>query len=107
MRPNTQMSKRVKEFTDQNGGTFYPVHPTHETVLGVKCYPTIADVVGTGGEVFESAPRSWSESSIADGFILQVLQRRPHASDVSSDVCKGAGFADHAWAPEAIVALLR
>jgi acyl-CoA synthetase (NDP forming) len=44
MRPNTQMSKRVKEFTDQNGGTFYPVHPTHETVLGVKCYPTIADV---------------------------------------------------------------
>ena len=40
------MSKRVKEFADQNGATFYPVHPTHETVLGVRCYPTIADVPG-------------------------------------------------------------
>ncbi|HZP30062.1 MAG TPA: acetate--CoA ligase family protein [Acidimicrobiia bacterium] len=46
MRPNTQMTKRVKEFTDQNGGTFYPVHPTHETVMGVRCYPTIGDVPG-------------------------------------------------------------
>jgi acyl-CoA synthetase (NDP forming) len=45
-RPNTQMTKRVKEFTDQHGGTFYPVHPTHETILGVRCYPTIADVPG-------------------------------------------------------------
>ncbi len=45
-RPNTQMSKRIKEFTDANGGNFYPVHPTHETVLGVRCYPSIADVPG-------------------------------------------------------------
>ena len=27
-------------------GTFYPVHPTHETVLGVRCYPTIGDIPG-------------------------------------------------------------
>jgi acyl-CoA synthetase (NDP forming) len=46
MRPNTQMTRRIKEFADQHGGTFFPVHPTHETILGVTCYPTIADVPG-------------------------------------------------------------
>ena len=45
-RPNTQMTRRIKEFADQNGAAFYPVHPVHETVLGVRCYPTIGDIPG-------------------------------------------------------------
>ena len=40
------MTLRIKEWADEHDAAFFPVHPVHETVLGVRCYPTIADVPG-------------------------------------------------------------
>jgi acyl-CoA synthetase (NDP forming) len=45
-KPNTAMTRKVKGWADAHGATFYPVHPTHETVLGERCYPTVFDVPG-------------------------------------------------------------
>ena len=45
-RPNTAMTRKIKGWADGHGATFYPVHPTHETVLGERCYPTVFDVPG-------------------------------------------------------------
>ena len=33
-KPNTAMTRKIKGWADAHGATFYPVHPTHETVLG-------------------------------------------------------------------------
>src|SRR3984893_3301015 len=40
------MTRKIKGCADGHGATFYPVHPTHETVLGERCYPTVFDVPG-------------------------------------------------------------
>ena len=45
-KPNTAMTARVKEWADEHGASFFPVHPVYEEVLGARCYPTIADVPG-------------------------------------------------------------
>lgn len=45
-KPNTAMTRKIKAWADAHGATFYPVHPTHETVLGERCYPTVFDVPG-------------------------------------------------------------
>ncbi|HYV59355.1 MAG TPA: acetate--CoA ligase family protein [Acidimicrobiia bacterium] len=45
-KPNTAMTRKIKGWADAHGATFYPVHPTHETVLGERCYPTVFDVPG-------------------------------------------------------------
>ncbi len=45
-KPNTAMTRKIKSWADAHGATFYPVHPTHETVLGERCYPTVFDVPG-------------------------------------------------------------
>jgi len=45
-KPNTAMTRKLKAWADRHGTTFYPVHPTYETVAGVRCYPSIFDVPG-------------------------------------------------------------
>jgi acetate---CoA ligase (ADP-forming) len=45
-KPNTAMTRKIKAWADHHGATFYPVHPTYETVAGVRCYPTVFDVPG-------------------------------------------------------------
>src|SRR5215472_16303117 len=45
-KPNTAMTLRIKEWADAHDATFFPVHPVHEAVLGVRCSPSIADVPG-------------------------------------------------------------
>jgi acetate---CoA ligase (ADP-forming) len=45
-KPNTAMTRKIKGWADAHGATFYPVHPTHETVLGERSYPTVFDVPG-------------------------------------------------------------
>jgi acyl-CoA synthetase (NDP forming) len=45
-KPNTAMTRKIKGWADGHGATFYPVHPTHATVLGERCYPTVFDVPG-------------------------------------------------------------
>ena len=45
-KPNTAMTRKIKGWADAHGATFSPVHPTHETVLGERCYPTVFDVPG-------------------------------------------------------------
>jgi acyl-CoA synthetase (NDP forming) len=45
-KPNTAMTRKLKAWADRHGATFYPVHPTYETVVGERCYPTVFDVPG-------------------------------------------------------------
>jgi acyl-CoA synthetase (NDP forming) len=45
-KPNTAMTRKIKGWADGHGATFYPVHPTYETVLGERCYPSVFDVPG-------------------------------------------------------------
>jgi acetate---CoA ligase (ADP-forming) len=45
-KPNTAMTRKIKGWADAHGATFYPVHPSYETVLGERCYPTVFDVPG-------------------------------------------------------------
>jgi acyl-CoA synthetase (NDP forming) len=45
-KPNAVMTRRVKNWADEHGATFHPVHPVHESVLGVRCVPTVDDIDG-------------------------------------------------------------
>ena len=45
-KPNTAMTRKFAAWSEQHGATFYPVHPTYETVLGHKCYASLDDVPG-------------------------------------------------------------
>ena len=45
-RPNAGMTKKVKDWADAHGAAFFPVHPTHESVLGVPCVRSVFDVPG-------------------------------------------------------------
>jgi len=45
-KPNSAMTRRVKEWADEHGADFHPVHPVYESVLGARCYASIADVPG-------------------------------------------------------------
>jgi acetate---CoA ligase (ADP-forming) len=45
-KPNTAMTRKFAAWSKQHGATFYPVHPTYETVLGHRCYASLADVPG-------------------------------------------------------------
>ena len=40
------MTARLAAWAAANGADFFPVHPVYETVLGARCYPSIADVPG-------------------------------------------------------------
>jgi len=43
-KPNTVMTRRLKQWADAHGARLYPVHPSYDTVVGEHCYRTIADV---------------------------------------------------------------
>jgi acyl-CoA synthetase (NDP forming) len=45
-KPNTAMTRKIKGWADAHGATFYPVHPSHEKVLGERCYASVFDVPG-------------------------------------------------------------
>jgi acyl-CoA synthetase (NDP forming) len=45
-KPNAVMTRRIKGWADAHGATFHPVHPSHETVLGVPCVATVDDIPG-------------------------------------------------------------
>ena len=45
-KPNTAMTRKFAAWSKQHGAAFYPVHPTYETVLGHRCYASLADVPG-------------------------------------------------------------
>jgi acyl-CoA synthetase (NDP forming) len=45
-RPNAGMTKKVKDWADAHGAEFFPVHPTHGSVLGVPCVRSVFDVPG-------------------------------------------------------------
>src|SRR5262245_20588497 len=45
-KPNTAMTRKFSAWAEQHGATFYPVHPTYETVLGHKCYRSLEQVPG-------------------------------------------------------------
>jgi acyl-CoA synthetase (NDP forming) len=45
-KPNTAMTRKFSAWAKQHGASFYPVHPTYETVLGHKCYASLEEVPG-------------------------------------------------------------
>src|SRR5262245_39784871 len=45
-RPNSAMTRRIKAWADEHGATFTPVHPERDSVLGVPCARSIANVEG-------------------------------------------------------------
>jgi acyl-CoA synthetase (NDP forming) len=45
-KPNSAMTARLAGWARANDAEFFPVHPVYESVLGARCYPSIADVPG-------------------------------------------------------------
>lgn len=45
-KPNTAMWRKLRAWGENFGATVYPVNPNRETLDGVTCYKTIADVPG-------------------------------------------------------------
>ena len=45
-KPNTAMTRKFAQWSEQNGATFYPVHPERESVLGIACYKSVFDIPG-------------------------------------------------------------
>ena len=45
-RPNSAMTRKIKDWTDRAGATFLPVHPRYDAVLGAPCYPDVFAVPG-------------------------------------------------------------
>ena len=45
-KPNSAMTRKFSQWADQNGASFYPVHPERETVLGQPCYKSVFDIPG-------------------------------------------------------------
>ncbi|MET1000397.1 MAG: acetate--CoA ligase family protein [Acidimicrobiia bacterium] len=45
-KPNTAMTRKFDAWAKKHGATFYPVHPTYETVLGHTCYSSLDQVPG-------------------------------------------------------------
>jgi acyl-CoA synthetase (NDP forming) len=45
-KPGYHLLKKVMERAARDGGVVYPVNPRTAEILGVKCYPTVADVPG-------------------------------------------------------------
>src|SRR5215510_13461682 len=45
-KPNTAMTRKFDQWSNQHDAAFYPVHPEYETVLGQPCYKSIFGVPG-------------------------------------------------------------
>jgi acetate---CoA ligase (ADP-forming) len=45
-KPNTAMTRKFDAWAREHGATFYPVHPTYETVFGHPVYKSIFDIPG-------------------------------------------------------------
>jgi len=43
---NSLMTLRIKQWADEHGAAFYPVHPVYEQVLATPCYRSVHDVPG-------------------------------------------------------------
>ena len=45
-KPNTAMTRKFAQWSQQNGATFYPVHPERASVLGHACFKSVFDIPG-------------------------------------------------------------
>jgi acyl-CoA synthetase (NDP forming) len=45
-KPNSAMTRKFAQWSEQNGATFFPVHPERETVLGHPCFTSVFDIPG-------------------------------------------------------------
>jgi acetate---CoA ligase (ADP-forming) len=43
-KPNGAMTRKFKHWADTHGARLIPVHPEHETVVGERCYASLADI---------------------------------------------------------------
>ncbi|MGW8374430.1 acetate--CoA ligase family protein [Streptomyces sp. ODS28] len=45
-RPNTGITRQLLRWAERVGARVYPVHPTRETVFGLECAPSVAELPG-------------------------------------------------------------
>src|SRR3954470_7612451 len=45
-KPNSAMTRKIRAWAEQFGAAFHPVNPNRETVDGLACYDTFAEVPG-------------------------------------------------------------
>jgi acyl-CoA synthetase (NDP forming) len=43
-RPNTGITRQLLAWAERVGARLHPVHPTRETVFGIPCFPSVADL---------------------------------------------------------------
>ncbi len=43
---NTVMWRKIRAWGDEHGASIIPVHPAHDELDGVRCFPSIADIPG-------------------------------------------------------------
>lgn len=81
-RPNTSMTVKIRAWAERHGAEIFPINPNRDTVDGLSCYPTIADV-----------PAEIDLAAFLVGDPLAVL---PEAIDVGAKfgVVFAAGFSE-------------
>ena len=75
-------------------GSIYPINPTSETILGLKCYEKIGDVPGQVDLVVVVLP---APACVAAA--KEILERKKKKGDVTGVVVVSAGFSEH-YSPE-------
>lgn len=43
-RPNTGITRQLLAWSERVGARLHPVHPTRESVFGIPCAPSVADL---------------------------------------------------------------
>ncbi len=43
-KPNGAMTRKFKAWSEKHGARMLPVHPEHQTIFGLACYPSLADI---------------------------------------------------------------
>ena len=71
-------------------GTIYPINPTSETILGLKCYENIRDVPGQVDVVAVVLPAPACLEAAKE-----IVERKKVKGDVTGVVVVSAGFSEH------------
>ena len=78
------------------GFTVYPVHPSAETIEGLRCWPTLAGLPERVGGVVTVVPPAQTERVVADAHaagITRVWMQQGSESDAAIRFCEERGIA--------------
>jgi len=74
----------------EKGFTVYPVHPVSETVEGVKCYRSVADLPSAVESIVTVVPPAITENVIQEGIAKKVRHIWMQPGSVSKSAAKAA-----------------